>query len=247
MSGLGHILEDAGLSTVSISLVREHTERIVPPRALWVPFEFGRPLGVPGDAGFQRRVLIAALNLLEIESGPVLADYPEDVPGPAPSHDGEGWVCPVSLQPPVADAGDDVLVSAFLTELAELRPWYDIGLERRGQTTFGASGLDIVESGRFLGDFLHDQAPATDRWPELRAGDVLKIVLMDVKAFYLEAAMARPGPASSRDLEDWFWGGTNGGKMFLALQRACAASDDPFIATLGRQFIVPRAQAHRIG
>ena len=246
MSGLGHILENAGLSTVSISLVREHTERIVPPRALWVPFEFGRPLGVPGDADFQRRVLVAALKLLETTSGPVLADYPEDVPDPAPSENGEGWVCPVNLQPPAAEA-DDALVSAFLAEVAELQPWYDIGLERRGGTTFGASGLDIAECGRFLGDFLNDDgAPATDRWPDLRAGDVLKIVLMDIKAFYLEAALARPGAASSRDLEDWFWGETNAGRVFLALQRKCAASDDPFIATLGRQFIVPRAQAHRI-
>lgn len=250
MSGLGHILENAGLSTVSISLVREHTERIVPPRALWVPFEFGRPLGVPGDADFQRRVLVAALNLLELESGPVLADYPEDVPDVARSEEreeGEGWVCPVNLQPPVADAGDAALISAMLAEIAELRPWYDIGLERRGQTTFGASGLDIAACGRFLGDFLYgDGDPATDRWPDLRAGDVLKIVLMDVKTYYLEAALARPGRASSRDLEDWFWGDTTGGRMFLALQRRCAASDDPFIATLGRQFIIPRAQAHRI-
>ena len=247
MSGLGHILENTGLSTVSISLVREHTERIVPPRALWVPFEFGRPLGVPGDAHFQRRVLVAALSLLESGSGPVLADYPEDVPDPEPSEDGEGWVCPVNLRPPAADADDDALVSAFLAEVAELRPWYDIGLERRGQTTFGASGLDIAACGRFLGDFLADDSgPATERWPELRAGDVLKIVLMDVKTYYLEAALARPGRASSRDLEDWFWGDTNAGQMFLALQRKCAASADPFIATLGRQFIVPRAQAHRI-
>lgn len=247
MSGLGHILENAGLSTVSISLVREHTERIVPPRALWVPFEFGRPLGVPGDAHFQRRVLVAALSLLESGSGPVLADYPEDVPDPEPSGDGAGWVCPVNLRPPAADAGDDAVVSAFLAEVAELQPWYDIGLERRGQTTFGASGLDIAACGRFLGDFLADDGgPATERWPGLRAGDVLKIVLMDVKTYYLEAALARPGRASSRDLEDWFWGDTNAGRMFLTLQRKCAASDDPFIATLGRQFIVPRAQAHRI-
>lgn len=247
MSALGHILENAGLSTVSISLVREHTERIVPPRALWVPFEFGRPLGVPGDAGFQRRVLIAALNLLEIESGPVLADYPEDVPDPAPSEDGEGWVCPVNLPPSVSDAGDEALVSAFLAEIAELRPWYDIGLERRGRTTFGASGADITACGRFLGDFLYGEGdPATDRWPDPRIGDVLKIVLMDVKTYYLEAALARPGRASSRDLEDWFWGETNAGQVFLALQRQCAVSDDPFIATLGRQFIVPRAQTHRI-
>ena len=247
MSGLGHILENAGLSTVSISLVREHTERIVPPRALWVPFEFGRPLGVLGDAHFQRRVLVAALSLLESGSGPVLVDYPEDVPDPAPSEDGDGWVCPVNLQPPAADAADDALVSAFLAEVAELQPWYDIGLERRGQTTFGASSLDIAACGRFLGDFLAgDGGPVTERWPDLRAGDVLKIVLMDVKTYYLEAALARPGRASSRDLEDWFWGDTNAGQMFLALQRKCAANDDPFIATLGRQFIVPRAQAHRI-
>ena len=247
MSGLGHILENAGLSTVSISLVREHTERIVPPRALWVPFEFGRPLGVPGDADFQRRVLVTALKLLETTSGPVLADYPEDVPDPAPSENREGWVCPVNLQPPAAKADDDALVSAFLAEVAELQPWYDIGLERRGGTTFGASGLDIAECGRFLGDFLNDDgAPATDRWPDLRAGDVLKIVLMDIKAFYLEAALARPGAASSRDLEDWFWGETTAGNVFLALQRKCAASDDPFVATLGKQFIVPRAQTHRI-
>ena len=51
---------------------------------------------------------------------------------------------------------------------------------------------------------------------------------------------------SGRDLEDWFWGGTTGGQVFLALQRRCAGSDDPFIATPGRQFIVPRAQAHQI-
>ena len=140
-----------------------------------------------------------------------------------------------------------MLVSAFLAEVAELQPWYDIGLERRGQTTFGASGLDIAACGRFLGDFLAgDGGPATERCPDLRAGDVLKIVLMDVKTYYLEAALARPGRASSRDLEDWFWGDTNAGQMFLALQRKCTANDDPFIATLGRQFIVPRAQAHRI-
>lgn len=244
MSGLGHFLEEAGIATVSISLVREHTERIVPPRALWVPFEFGRPLGAPGDADFQRRVLVAVLGLLEAESGPILANYPEDVPDAAPSDDGEGWVCPVELKPPLVNADDDTLVAAMLAEIADLRPWYNIGLERRRQTTFGASGLDIEACGRFLGDFLEGDT-ATGQWPELRPGDVLKIVLMDVKTYYLEAALARPGKASSKDLDNWFWGDTAAGQMFLALRHRCAASDDSFIATLGKQFIVPRAQAHR--
>ena len=62
--------------------MREHTEAIHPPRALWVPFILGRPFGVPGDSAFQRRVLVAALRLLEAPAGPVLADYPEDAPPP---------------------------------------------------------------------------------------------------------------------------------------------------------------------
>ncbi len=245
MSGLGHLLENEGIATVSISLVREHAERIVPPRALWVPFEFGRPLGVPGDADFQRRVLVAALNLLTADEGPILADYPEDVPGAAPSEDGEGWVCPVEFRPPPAAADDDARTTAFLSEIAELQPWYNLGAERR-PTTFGTSGLSPAASARFIVDFLDDNA-VTDAWPDMRPGDVLKIVLMDVKAFYLEAATARPGQATSVQLEDWFWGETAGGRIFLDLQHHCEASDDEFIALLGKVFIVPRTQFHRIG
>ncbi|MCH7711818.1 MAG: hypothetical protein IH903_09315, partial [Proteobacteria bacterium] len=55
------------MPTTQISLIREHTEKIVPPRALWVPFELGRPFGAPDDSGFQKRVLLGALELLEAE------------------------------------------------------------------------------------------------------------------------------------------------------------------------------------
>ena len=68
------------MATTGISLVRENTAAMRPPRFLWVSFPLGRPLGVPGDAAFQRRVMLAALGLLEAEQGPVLADYPEDIP-----------------------------------------------------------------------------------------------------------------------------------------------------------------------
>lgn len=77
MGGLGHYLEDEGIPTTQISLIREHTAAMRPPRALWVPFDLGRPLGVPGDAALQRRVILAALGLLEAERGPVLRDFQE--------------------------------------------------------------------------------------------------------------------------------------------------------------------------
>ena len=72
MSAVGHYLEQAGIATVQISLVREHTAALNAPRALWVPFMLGRPFGAPGDSAFQRRVLVSALQLLTRSDGPVL-------------------------------------------------------------------------------------------------------------------------------------------------------------------------------
>jgi len=71
-------IEAAGVATTSISLVREHTEQVKPPRALFVPFPFGYPLGKPDDPDLQLKVLRAAFGLLERERGPVLEDYPDD-------------------------------------------------------------------------------------------------------------------------------------------------------------------------
>ena len=49
MSGLAKFLEDEGLATTLIALVREQAADVAPPRALWVPFELGRPFGAPDD------------------------------------------------------------------------------------------------------------------------------------------------------------------------------------------------------
>ena len=62
VGGLAHYFEDEGLSTTQISLIRVHTERIQPPRALWVPFDLGRPIGAPDNPDFQTRVVRAALS-----------------------------------------------------------------------------------------------------------------------------------------------------------------------------------------
>jgi hypothetical protein len=57
-------LERHGIATVAIQLLREVAERVRPPRALYVPFPHGYPLGLPGDSAGQRRVIEAALRLL---------------------------------------------------------------------------------------------------------------------------------------------------------------------------------------
>ena len=70
-------LERGGIATVAIQLLREVAERVRPPRALFVPFPHGYPLGQPGDAVLQRRVIEGALRLLTDPSlrPPVLLDF----------------------------------------------------------------------------------------------------------------------------------------------------------------------------
>jgi hypothetical protein len=70
-------LERQGISTVALILLKEVAEAVRPPRALWVPFPHGYPLGRPGDPARQHAVIEAALRLLEgpPTAGPVLADY----------------------------------------------------------------------------------------------------------------------------------------------------------------------------
>lgn len=70
-------LERRGIATVAIQLLREVALRVRPPRALCVPFPHGYPLGRPGDAAGQRRVIESALRLLETPSlePPVLVDF----------------------------------------------------------------------------------------------------------------------------------------------------------------------------
>lgn len=79
MGLIAGVLEQHGIATACIALVRTIAERVRPPRALAVPFRFGAPLGEAHDAAGQLAVMRAALRLLE-HSGPppVLRDYAPD-------------------------------------------------------------------------------------------------------------------------------------------------------------------------
>jgi hypothetical protein len=72
------IIEKAGIPTVSVTLLREVTERVRPPRALAVDRPFGYPLGEPDNALLQRRIVVAALQLLAQQvSEPLIAEFQE--------------------------------------------------------------------------------------------------------------------------------------------------------------------------
>jgi len=207
-----------------------------------VPFELGRPLGVPNDATFQKRVLNAALTLLEAPAGPILADFPEEAPIPA---DLTGWACPINLAKAKAkSAGDTTLADDLNREIAFLKPWYDMAVQKQRRTTVGVSGLSIEQAARFLVAFLNGLNPPSPR-PELPAGEALKLASEDLKAYYFESAIAQPGEATSRQLADWFWGETVAGRLLFDLQQVCLQSSDPLLKMIGTLLLIPRSQEHR--
>jgi hypothetical protein len=74
------IIEKAGIPTVSVSLLREITKRVAPPRALFVDYPLGYPLGTPDDDILQTRIILAAFRLLAERIPPaIIRDF--DVAG----------------------------------------------------------------------------------------------------------------------------------------------------------------------
>ncbi|MGZ9014093.1 MAG: hypothetical protein ACXW2L_17745 [Burkholderiales bacterium] len=238
MGALSQYIESEGVATTQISLIREHTLAIQPPRALWVPFILGRPFGVPNDAAFQERVLTAVLRLLEAPSGPILTDYAEDAP-PVREGSGADQICPVSF---AANAGEETPGAAFVREVAELMPWYDLACERRGRTSVGLSGIPPFDAAQRIAAWVQDGTMAS--LDGLTAGEMLKLLIEDLRAYYYEAAAARPGSPDASAIERWFWTDTAGGRMFLELHERCAASEDPTLKRLCATSIVPRAVMH---
>ena len=236
---LAHFLEEGGLATTQISLIRLHTEKTKPPRALWVPFEFGRPLGVPNDPTFQKRVLLAALALLVAPRGPVLEDFLENAPAAAAEI--AALVCPVNFAQDGSDLGENEQLRAALNrEMLSLRPWYDVAVEKSGRTTVGASGIALDELGRFVCSFLGGVEPK-DPLADVPLGYTLKLAVEDLKAYYYEGITAQPGQesVSGNVLSDWFWEETVAGDVLLAVKETCGNSEDRLLRIVGRGLIVP--------
>jgi hypothetical protein len=74
---LSGAIERENITTTSVSPLREITSVIKPPRALFVPFKMGFPLGAPNHPALQHQVIAAALMLLARTDVPVLETFTE--------------------------------------------------------------------------------------------------------------------------------------------------------------------------
>lgn len=217
------MLEERGFATVALASVRAQAEKTRPPRALWTTSQMGRPLGEPGDPAFQRRVILAALALLERTDGPViLEDFTED---PAGWTDTPGWV------PPALPDGD------FAAELMAILPLWHQAQQRHGRTSVGLGFQPPEAWPAFTARFLAGELPVVA--PFETAALSLRFACDDIKALYGEAAQA-VGPApSSRQVDAWFWRQTAAGRCLLALRQAAMVSENNALKTVGGRFFVP--------
>ena len=220
---LARALEEGGLATTSISLVREHTEKLKAPRALFVPFPFGHALGRPNAPELQHRVLRAALDLLRAPSGPVLGDFPDDAePGDQPPAPRQASAVPVAA----------TIAQDAVAEVGELRAGHERWLAKNGgRSAFGLSGVaatrfdDVV---RFLQQFADGaDADMSERPSGVALPAFIRWCADDLKTLAFESYMAMQPEAGGDEIARWFWGTTAAGQVLRRVRERLDASDDP--------------------
>jgi hypothetical protein len=214
---LAHVIEKAGIATVTLASTLSVAERMKPPRALWADFPLGRPLGHPQDAAFQHDVLRRAFALLDESVGPVLVHHPDVI---------ESDETPLSCTiPPAYDAD----ASPAVQEIRGLRKAYERSVDaRHGVTGVGRSiGPDDIEHAVGVLQSIVDGTP----WSEagIPGGNTISLI-HDIRSYFEESAMQLVDgpPPAGRAAEAWFFEETETGKVVMAARRAIKDADGPF-------------------
>lgn len=207
MSTLAHIFEEAGLATVALGSIRKQIESTAPPRGLWCDFPLGRPLGKPGDAEFQHRVLAHAFSLLDATE-PVFEEFSEAIT----DDDSEGLSCPL---PPRTNAD----LHPAIDEVRGLRPAYDRAIAQYGNraATGRVISADEVEGALLTFIRVGDGTP----WKEAGIPGIPARVAQDIRGYYEIAALGLSDHIPTAwSGTTWFLDETEGGKVVLSARTA---------------------------
>jgi hypothetical protein len=245
-------IERTGVATVSISLVKEFTQVVRPPRALWAPFPFGRPLGAPKNAAIQRRVMMAAFALLERKVGPVLEDFvlgdEEQALDAANQTMGRGCGpkgCSLDDILAAGDAsstedrtpviqrydGDLEKVKAEILELAPAHRQYR--QNNQGRTQVGSSGATaetVSRAAEVVHAFVSRESPTVPAGGDKPMSTALfvRLSIDDLKAYYLESKsdLSTDKTLDAADANDWFWLETHAGRLIIAARDRIVETTD---------------------
>ncbi len=207
VSTLAHVLESAGIATVTIGSIREQLYNTEPPRGLFCDFPLGRPIGKPNDVQFQHKVLAQALSLLESPKQ-VIQDFPEIISDNLE----ENFVCtlPPRFDPDIHPAVD---------EAKGLRQAYERCVEKLGNRAGAARTLRAEAIPEALGAFV--KVAEGTPWKEAGIPGIPARVAQDIRGYYEMAAMeiASHTPAAWAGYR-WYRDQTQAGKVIKEAQAA---------------------------
>jgi len=71
------VIEEQGITTVGVTIVRDYTEKVKPPRSVFLRWPFGHPFGEPFHHSQQRTVLQELFKAVEtIDRAGTIIDLP---------------------------------------------------------------------------------------------------------------------------------------------------------------------------
>ena len=195
---------------------------------MWVPFPFGRPLGPPDHPKIQLDVLRRTLSLVDEPSGPTIQDYLDELEGAQMEE--TAWSCPVTFPFAVTETESSALTAQLQQEALLLKPWFSEGLRKRGRTSVGTSGKDVDSIDEMLGILARFAVDGEMGIPDGYAHpmpQLLRYITDDVRDFYNEAAISKPGVVfpSPTDLLEWFFLTTVAGDVFYQIRDRLRAAD----------------------
>lgn len=192
---------------MTLGSIREQIYSTAPPRGLFCDFPLGRPLGVPNDAAFQRRVIDAAFELLAAPE-PLVTDFGETIEDNVE----EMLMCPLP-------ARHDPNAHPAIDEAKGLRGAYDRAVEKYGNRAGAARHLDADGIPDALDAFI--QVANGVPWKEAGIPGIPARAAHDIRGYYEMAAMEIAGhtPAAWAGYR-WYRDQTEAGAVIKAAQNA---------------------------
>ena len=162
------------MATVAIGSIRGQIYGTAPPRGLFCDFPLGRPLGVPGDPAFQRRVIERAFAMLE-RTEPAVEDYEVVI-----DDDSQPLACPLP-------ARMDPDAHPAIDEARGLRPAYDRAIAKYGNRAGAVRLLDADSIPAAIESFI--RVAEGHPWKQAGIPGIPARVSQDIRGYYEMAAM----------------------------------------------------------
>ena len=200
-------------------LIKEHAQKVKPPRMLSVPFNFGHTLGLANNPDYQHKVLKATFDLLDRDNGPVLEEFEST------------FVSDVIVQ-----GSQTINVSQNLgvkptDEFNSFKANYEVWLKTNdGRSGVGLSTIswqDLPNIIDFLEDYTSGEVTDTNMRPtQYSVPHFIRYCVDDLKTFCFESKMGKQPNSQVNELHEWFWSKTAIGMLITKLAQRMNDDED---------------------